>query len=289
MTAMDQRAPAIGIQGAAGGAHRPAMRHFHGVWMARSAPLAFRVLPKCGCSSVGQVIHQLDHGRFHPGSVHDADAPILKWSDRPNNMEIRRRFREQRIVSFTMVRNPYRRLISAFADKIFGYQSDGRRYRNGEIHGALHRYGVRWDARSDLIDNFHGFIRFVADTVERGTPMAPDLHWNPCTVQLGKTAAAAPGWRLDAVGRLETFAADMDAVLTLAGVPADRRPPRAPSENATSLPPIPLDTLFGAAERAIVRRIYAADFAAFGYGPEPGDPPPATAPDLDRVNAAIRC
>jgi hypothetical protein len=258
-------------------------------WMTRAKPhLAYRVMPKCGCSSVGQILHFLDHGRFYPGSIHDSAAPILKWQPVEGRQEIVEIFATGTVFRFTLVRNPYRRLLSSFADKIFGFQSNGKRYRRGEIHRALFAYGVNWGPKANIAANFKGFVRFVADTVEKRTPMASDLHWTPCFQHLKFNADCNPDWSLDFIGQLESFGRDMAEVLQRAGIGEAGLPREVPRENATGLPSLPISAFYGPEEIDIMRRVYAADFELFRYGLDPADTKPLGPIDLDRVNAAMR-
>jgi Sulfotransferase family len=260
---------------------------YAGIWMSRREPLAYRVLPKCGCSSVGQILHHLDHGAFYAGSIHDASAPILKWQHGAQSDQVSLRFASGRIVGFTLARNPYRRLLSSFADKIFGYQADGRRYRAGRIHRKLQDYGLNWRPKSDLVANFHVFVRFVADTIEQQVPMPPDIHWAAQVDHLRHTAWASRGWLPDHVGQIENFRDGISQVLAMAGVAADRVPIDVPRENATALPELPMSRWYGRDEVERMLRIYADDFRLLGYSEDPDSTRPAAAVDLPALRRAM--
>ena len=45
---------------------------FPGVWMTESESVAYRVVPKCACSTIGQIMYYSDHGTFFDGDIHDA-------------------------------------------------------------------------------------------------------------------------------------------------------------------------------------------------------------------------
>jgi hypothetical protein len=262
--------------------------NFPATWIAREAPLAYRVMPKCACSSIGQWLHHLDHGAFYPGEIHDRGAPILKWGNPADSEAIAHRLGTGRHVHFTFVRNPYRRLVSAFADKIFGYQSSGGRYRGGLIHRKLFSYGVNFGPKSRIVDNFRGFVRFVADTVEKGEPMASDLHWTPCAAHLAYNTAVNPSWRPDFIGHVERLHAGLVDVAGRVGLPPEAVPAQLPRENTTSLGPIRLEDLYGDDEIATVRRVYRDDFALFGYSDDPRVGHPVAEVDLAAVAAACR-
>lgn len=264
------------------------MPDYPGHWVSRSQPhLAYRVLPKCACSSIGQIIHYLDHGKFYDGDIHDALAPIYKWSNE-GNAQISQIMDDGRVFRFTLVRNPYKRLLSSFADKIFGFQANGKRYRAGHIHQHLEEYGVSWGPAANLPANFRHFVRFVADTIERGEPMPSDIHWTPCFRHLQYNVQKAAEWNLDFVGHIESFKCDIDTVMQRAGIDPSRLPPSVPRENSTSLPPIPIQNFYGPEEIEIMQRVYRQDFELFRYSLDPTDTAPQGEIDVAAVNEAFR-
>lgn len=268
---------------------RPELRNaqFPATWIARSVPLAYRVMPKCACSSIGQWLHYLDNGAFYPGEIHDRDAAIVKWGNPGEAELISARLAAGGHVHFTFVRNPFHRLVSAFADKIFGYQSNGRRYRGGFIHRKLFDYGVNFGPKSNIVENFRGFVRFAVDTIEKGEPIASDLHWTPCSSHLAFNAAANPEWQPHVVGHVEHLRDGLVTVAAMVGLPPSSIPERLPRENTTSLGPIKVADLYGAEEIALVRRAYRNDFDLFGYADDPAVSEPVRSVDLDAVKSRL--
>jgi hypothetical protein len=45
---------------------------FPGTWMTESESMVYRVVPKCACSTIGQIMYYSDHGAFFDGDIHDA-------------------------------------------------------------------------------------------------------------------------------------------------------------------------------------------------------------------------
>ena len=45
---------------------------FPGTWMTESESMVYRVVPKCACSTIGQIMYYSDHGEFFDGDIHDA-------------------------------------------------------------------------------------------------------------------------------------------------------------------------------------------------------------------------
>ncbi len=58
---------------------------FPGTWMTESESVVYRVVPKCACSTIGQIMYYSDHGEFFDGDIHDASDGLHKWAreDKP--------------------------------------------------------------------------------------------------------------------------------------------------------------------------------------------------------------
>ena len=53
---------------------------FPGTWMTESESMVYRVVPKCACSTIGQVMYFSDNGVFFDGDIHDAQYGLHKWA-----------------------------------------------------------------------------------------------------------------------------------------------------------------------------------------------------------------
>jgi len=141
---------------------------------------------------------------------------------------------------FTFVRDPYARTLSAYLDK----------FRAGDKHRD--RFGQRVAAFDGGQVSFLGFCRYLAAGGE-----AENAHW------MRQTRITRLADRLDAVGRVETLETDLRAILEgIGGAPGgiiSRAGPPATGAAAR------LAEHYDAECRAIVARVYAADFDAFGY------------------------
>lgn len=142
--------------------------------------------------------------------------------------------------TFTVVRDPHVRLLSAYLDK----------FKPG--HKYIERYGAAVAARDGGRTSFRGFCRYLADGGER-----ENAHWMR---QVRLTGLAD---RLDFIGRVETLEADMAAVLArIDGSPEVQITRAGPPATGAS------DRLaehYDAECRQIVAHVYAEDFARFGY------------------------
>jgi hypothetical protein len=53
---------------------------FPGTWMTSSESVVYRVVPKCACSTIGQIMYYSDNGAFFDGDIHDAKGGMHKWA-----------------------------------------------------------------------------------------------------------------------------------------------------------------------------------------------------------------
>ena len=81
------------------------LANFPGTWMTTSESVVYRVVPKCACSSIGQIMYYSDHGAFFDGDIHDAKAGIHKWALDDSQDVIRKNVRGHESYAFTCVRN----------------------------------------------------------------------------------------------------------------------------------------------------------------------------------------
>ena len=143
-------------------------------------------------------------------------------------------------LKFTFVRNPYTRTLSAFLDKIRGRKPQSRPF-----------YAWFGGGEPGYLD----FCRFL----EAGGLWA-DMHWAPQSGIL-----LLPLERFDFIGRLERLEEDLSTLLPMAFGPEVRLEMRraGPSSGANAR----RAEHFSPEAQAIVARLYAQDFAAFGYDP----------------------
>ena len=110
---------------------------FPGTWVNTSQTLVYRVVPKCACSTIGQILYFGDHGEFYQGDIHDAKDGVWKWNGNTDREHARDvivdTVNRDGAVTFTCVRNPYTRILSCFLDKICGIQRSGNRYRGDMV------------------------------------------------------------------------------------------------------------------------------------------------------------
>ena len=263
---------------------------FPGVWMTESGSVVYRVVPKCACSTIGQILFYADHGRFYDGDIHDAEEGLHKW-----NMETSRTLIEDAVWSdstpvFTCVRNPYHRILSAFFDKICGIQRNGNRYRGNLVPKVMQSYGVQVEGEFDQITSFRRFLLFARDTIQFRKPMEPDIHWSPQAGHVG--TLIANGGRYNQIIHTENFNAGMQAVLDSfsAAHPVDLAALPRFNESSGHGPTRahPVEAYFDDLSRHLVWETYWRDFELFGYdAADPSRATPVHEIDLDRVHEAL--
>ena len=156
---------------------------FPGTWMTESESLVYRVVPKCACSTIGQIMYYSDQGEFFDGDIHDAKGGMHKWALEGSQPVITKNVQAHESYSFTCVRNPYTRILSSFFDKICGIQRNGKRYRGNLVPLLIQKYGIEVggdDGKQefDQIKSFRRFLLFARDTIRFRRPMDPDIHWS---------------------------------------------------------------------------------------------------------------
>ncbi len=215
---------------------------FPGTWMTESESVVYRVVPKCACSTIGQIMYYSDHGQFFDGDVHDATAGLHKWAIEESQPIIEANVKAHASYAFTCVRNPYTRILSSFFDKICGIQRNGKRYRGKLVPQIMQKYGIEvggpdGQEEFDQIASFRRFLLFARDTIRWRRPMEPDIHWSAMSGHI--STFIINGGRYDNIFFTEKFNEGMQSVLDaietpvpvdLAAIPAFQRKRRAWAE-----------------------------------------------------------
>lgn len=268
---------------------------FPGTWLTENRRVVYRVVPKCACSTIGQILFHSDHGRFHDGDIHDATAGVHKWSIPASQPLIAQAVSARSAYAFTCVRNPYARILSAFFDKICGIQRTGGRYRGQFVQLPLKDYGVDvggedGKAAFDQIASFRRFLLFARDTIRFGQPIAPDIHWSSMSSHIA--TFILNGGRFDRIFSTERFTEGMQQVLDQSHTPnrldLHKMPRFNESEGHGPKRLHPVADYFDDLSRHLVREIYRQDFALFRYDvDDPSNPLPRGPVDLDEVHRSL--
>jgi len=268
---------------------------FPGTWMTQSESVVYRVVPKCACSTIGQIMYYSDHGRFFDGDIHDATEGLHKWTLEESQAPIRAAVSGRTAPAFTCVRNPYTRILSSFFDKICGIQRNGKRYRGKLVPLLIQKYGIEVGSPEDGFDfdqirSFRRFLLFARDTIRHRRPMDPDIHWSAVSGHV--STFIVNGGRYDEIFAVEAFNPGMQRVL-------DRMEPR----HAVDLAAIPrfneseghgpkrahpVEDYFDDLSMHLMWEIYHRDFQLFRYAfDDPATKQPVGEVDLDEVHAKL--
>ncbi len=263
---------------------------FPGTWMTESESLVYRVIPKCACSTIGQIMYFSDHGEYFDGDIHDANTGIHKWAMDASQPKLSAAITGREKFAFTCVRNPYTRVLSAFFDKICGIQRNGKRYRGNLVPMLVQKYGVKIEGDFDQIASFRRFLLFARDTIRFNRPMEADIHWS--AVSGHASTLVSGGGRYNAIISTEDFNTGMQAVLdslVLPHTPDINTMPRFnESEGHGPKRAHPVEDYFDDLSMHLVYEIYHRDFKLFKYdAQDPSNKMPTGEIDLDEVHAKL--
>lgn len=263
--------------------------------MTESESVVYRVVPKCACSTIGQIMYYSDHGQFFDGDIHDAKTGLHKWAQDHSQSAIRANVKTRSSYAFTCVRNPYSRILSSFFDKICGIQRNGRRYRGNLVPLLIQKYGIEvggedGKAEFDQIRSFRRFLLFARDTIRWRRPMDPDIHWSGQSGHI--STFIVNGGRYNGIFWTEQFNEGMqqvlDAIRTPHPIDLDNIPRFNESEGHGPKRAHPVEDYFDDLSMHLVKEIYWRDFELFKYDFEnPANKMPIGEIDLDEVHAKL--
>ncbi|SFE50163.1 sulfotransferase family protein [Roseivivax sediminis] len=268
---------------------------FPGTWMTESESMVYRVVPKCACSTIGQIMYFSDHGAFFDGDIHDATAGLHKWAREDSQPAIRANVKTRSAYAFTCVRNPYSRILSSFFDKICGIQRNGKRYRGNLVPLLIQKYGIEVGGPDgqeafDQIRSFRRFLLFARDTIRWRRPMEPDIHWSAMSGHI--STFIVNGGRYDKIFWTESFNDGMAEVLGATDTPQPVDLATIPrfneSEGHGPKRLHPVEDYFDDLSMHLMKEIYWRDFQLFKYDfGNPANKMPIGEIDLDEVHAKL--
>ncbi len=268
---------------------------FPGTWMTESESIVYRVVPKCACSTIGQIMYYSDHGEFFDGDIHDATSGMHKWAIEDSQPKITHNVQKHQSYAFTCVRNPYTRILSSFFDKICGIQRNGKRYRGNLVPLLVQKYGIEVGGEDgkeefDQIASFRRFLLFARDTIRWRRPMDPDIHWSAMSGHV--STFIVNGGRYDNIVHTEAFNEGMQRVLDAVEIanPVDLAtiPRFNESEGHGPKRAHPVEDYFDDLSMHLVYEIYKRDFNVFKYDFEnPANKMPTQEIDLNEVHAKL--
>lgn len=269
--------------------------NFPGIWMTPSQSMVYRVVPKCACSTIGQIMYYSEHGAYFDGDIHDATDGLHKWGMEASQSAIADNVTAHRSLTFTCVRNPYARILSSFFDKVAGIQRNGKRYRGAQITPIAQRYGIDVGSPEngfafDQIASFRRFLLLARDTIRFRKPIEPDIHWSAMSGHV--STLIRNGGRYDRIFFTERFNDGMQSVLDAAPVPHPVDLSQVPrfneSEGHGPKRAHPPSAYFDDLGHHLMWEVYRKDFQLFRYDfDDPDNPLPKGEVDLDEVHRRL--
>ena len=210
--------------------------------------IAFVKNSKSGCTTVAQMIYYINYGEFFTGDIHNSNTRLIQ-----GRMHIPTCFaalRDENAYKFTFVRHPMSRVISAFHNFVFE-KSNSSAVKHLKLMEA---FGYHKDA--DPTQNFDAFLNYIESSFAANRDYTdPHFRMQVLNTALGHVA-------YDYIGKIETYAQDMEHILRAAGVWHDayhdllnvkanqsKKKPYQPTSEQTRR----------------VEALYAEDYRAFGY------------------------
>jgi hypothetical protein len=174
------------------------------------ARLIYVCVPKCASTTIKLVLSAVAGGNAKSFEhIHKRRYSGLRSPSQVGVSTLYRTVSDARTLRFSFVRNPYARLVSAWADKFCNrplvpgdsFVEKYLRHRH-ELDASL-------PCGSQKTLSFADFVTFASATAD----WRLDAHW-----QLQHDILDMPGITLNLIGRVETFGADFDRVLDHLGL-----------------------------------------------------------------------
>jgi hypothetical protein len=249
----------------------PGKRWPMGIVTAARVPLVYLNLPKSASTTIQNHLLYIAEGRYddHPQAIHQHPGLRRSREDSDETHALIGRQLDEGALVFTFVRDPGRRAYACFNEKIM------QTGRNSfvAIRQALERdWGLRPPGADEppslerQRENFAAFLRFVEANLAGDTEIRRDPHWCPQGPMLVQYRQHL---KIDVVGKVENFAADMALVLHKAGV---RRIPDVQARPWRHAPaPFSFDEVLTPELQARLDALYESDYRHLGYRAKPAN------------------
>lgn len=238
---------------------------FEHALISKTFPYAYYHVPKCACTTLKNMLWRVEaaHGAnvrrdVEPSMVHLMQGdPRSPWLAKPSSIAGELARPQQGRFWFIVVRNPYARVFSAYQWLFV----DG----NEEMRS---QYAAKLGWTGHDLPSFSTFVELVAEQQE----LEMDHHWAPIS-----SFVPLDDIEFDAVAHVEDFGSDMSRIMgevfgQAETFDASLRMFKSSSpgwaRSAESVPDRTID---------LIQRVYAHDFAKFGYSTDPHSTMPLNA------------
>jgi hypothetical protein len=217
--------------------------------------LIYVCVPKCGSTTIKRFLSAfVGWNATSFEQIHKRRYSGLKSPSRVCLSTLYRTATDSRTLRFSFVRNPYERLVSAWADK---FRNKALVPGDSFVDKYLkHRRDIdaSLPAGVDRTLSFPEFVTFAAATAHQRI----DAHW-----QLQDDILDMPGIKLDFIGKIESFGADFVRVLDHVGMGQQMTPATIAPLHQSGHEPWPQYYTPAIADCAY--RAYERDFDRLGY------------------------
>ena len=217
--------------------------------------LIYVCVPKSASTTIKSALSALERGvAAPPEALHKRRCSGLRSPSQVGLSRFHRLASSAETLRFSFVRNPYARLVSAWADKFQGKPLNAR-------DSFIELYRTHCATTGDFLPDdgnetltFPQFVEFASATADRRI----NSHW-----QLQVDLLDMPGIKLDMVGKVETFRDDFARVLDHVGAGDRFRQLIGAALNRSQHRP--WQDYYTDALAARVHRAYERDFDTFAY------------------------
>lgn len=235
------------------------MKPFNNLIFNEERSFVFAYLPKVACTNWKCLLRRASGAEdwLDTALAHDPTKSGLRYVD-PGLEDDRNLLASSAVAKYTMVRNPYTRILSAYLNKIESRKSRKIRKRDGFFDSLFFEVDT-WRTSQGIRElDFGAFLRWLQQSE---SSLARNEHFAPQTDLLRSDTIS-----YDLIGRFEAIERDSSVLLRAMGMDV-----RFPSQEDVRFPATRAETKlqahYGDAEREIVADLYASDFLTLGYRP----------------------
>ena len=225
-----------------------------------SEGFVFSYVPKAACTNWKCLLRQkLGYADWlDPHLAHDRSRSALPYlNTHADPLSV---IESPTIKKYTMVRNPYSRVLSAFLDKIARYNSKPLHLGTDAWYPKVFEKVKNWGRHSVYTDDEHvSFPLFLQWLAYSGDLACEDEHWVPQAKLLGIGQV-----HFDVVGRFESLSSHAPKLMNMMGMSGNfpsQRDVKFPGTSASDL----LSEYYGEEEIELVKRLYSEDFKLLRY------------------------
>ena len=220
--------------------------------------LIYVSLPKCASTTIKSFLAQLNAQTVQePVRLHNRRVSGIRSPAQAGISTFYRIAKNPASLRFSFVRNPFARLVSAWADKFSGKRLDSGDPFVEQYLSYRRAAGGAPKAASEDSVSFAEFARFASATATQRL----NSHWN-----LQHDLMDFPGLELNLIGRVENFVADFARIVERLG-PYARQCAHVATTHHNRSRHSPWRQYYTPEIVELVAKAYARDFDQFGYSP----------------------